>query len=503
MSAPTDVGPEGPPSATTFRSAESRTESDDDSRRPIRKGMVLAVIGLSQLMVVLDTTIVNIALPSAQRSLGFSSDSRQWVITAYALSFGSLLLLGGRLSDLVGRRRTLLIGLLGFAVASAVGGGAPNFGLLITARALQGMFAAILAPAVLSTLNVTFRAGEERARAFTVYGAVAGGGGVIGLVLGGLLTQTLSWRWCLYVNLFLVFPAVYGVLRYVPAGIDRHFSDRSRGVDVPGVMTGPLGMFALVFGFSNAETHSWSAPLTIGLLVTSVILLCSFVAIEARVRRPLLPLEVLADRHRAGSYLSIAVIFSGIFSAFLFLTFFLQRNLHFSALKTGLAFLPMSAGLVIAVGAVNTKLLPRFGPRPIVPAGMLIGGALLWLAQLDPGSSYSADIVGPLILFGMGGGLGFAPLISTATANIRPEIAGVGSAMVNTSQQVGGSLGVSILSTVYASAVRGSAEAHHDAAIATIHGATVAFSVSAAVFAVGAVIAALTLQRVETSTPHS
>jgi EmrB/QacA subfamily drug resistance transporter len=480
------------------------TLPEGETRSPIHKGMVLGVIALCQLMVVLDTTIVNIALPSAQRDLGFSSDSRQWVITAYALTFGSLLLVGGRLSDRFGRRRTLMVGLLGFAFASALGGAAPNFELLVSARALQGLFAAILAPAVLSTLNVVFPGGHERIRAFTIYTAVAGGGGVIGLVLGGVLTQVLSWRWCLYVNLVFVVPAVVGVIRYVPASIDRHLSgEPRRGVDVPGIITGPGGVFALVLGFSQAETNGWSAPLTIGVLAASAILLSGFIAVEARVAQPLLPLEVLTNRHRAGSYLSIALIFCCVFSSFLLLTFFLQTNLGFSALKTGLGFLPMSAGLVVGVAVVNIKLLPRFGPRPIVPVGMLLASAaMLCLAQLSPSSTYSRDVVIPLILFGMGAGLGFAPLISTATANIRPAIAGVGSAMINTSQQVGGALGLSILSTVYASAVQKSALAHHNLATASIHGATVAFTVGAGILAVGAVIAAVMLQSVEVGTGH-
>jgi EmrB/QacA subfamily drug resistance transporter len=504
MSAQTTGGSTGAVHATRPKTASRATDPGTQARSPLNKNRVLAVIGLSQLMVVLDTTIVNIALPSAQRSLGFSTDSRQWVVTAYALSFGSLLLVGGRLSDLLGRRRTLLIGLFGFALASALGGAAPNFGLLVAARALQGAFAAILAPAVLSTLNVTFQEGKERARAFGVYAAVAGGGGTLGLVLGGVLTQELSWRWCLYVNVFLVIPALFGVFRFVPASIDQHLSDRSdRGIDIPGVLTGPVGVFALVFGFSNAETHGWSAPLTIIMLAASVVLLSAFIVIESRVTHPLLPLQVLADRHRAGSYISIAIIFSGIFSAFLFISFFLQQNLHFSALRTGLAFLPMSAGLVAAVGAVNARLLPRFGPRPLVPIGMVLAGSsMFWLSQLTPSSTYGADVLGPLILLGMGGGLGFAPLISTATARIQPAIAGVGSAMINTSQQVGGSVGLSILSIVYASAVGRSVAANHNLAIASVHGSTVAFAASAGVFAVGAVISALMLRRVEANATH-
>ncbi|MGH8860237.1 MAG: MFS transporter [Jatrophihabitantaceae bacterium] len=456
--------------------------------------LVLAIIGIAQLMVVLDTTIVNIALPSAQADLGFSTQNRQWVITAYSLAFGSLLLLGGRLSDLIGRRTTLQIGLLGFAAASALGGAAPNFALLLSSRALQGVFAAILAPAALSTLNVTFTDARERGRAFGVYAAIAGGGSVIGLIVGGALTEWLSWRWCLYVNLFFALPAALGVLTYV-SGHDARVRPR---IDLPGLVAACGGLFCLVYGLSNAEMDRWEAPLTVTMLVLSAVLLISFVVVEARVANPLLPLRVLADRRRGSSFLTIALAFTAMFGTFLFLTYYLQQNLGYSPLKTGVAFLPISAGIVVSAGLSNVRLVPRFGPRPLVPTGFVIGvAAMVWLAQLTPGSTYAGGVLVPMILFGLGVGLAFAPSINTATTGIDHADAGVGSAMVNTSQQVGGAIGTAVLSTVFASAVTSYASSHRPGpqllGAASIHGYTTAFAVCAGVFAVGAVLSAVLL----------
>ena len=458
---------------------------------------ILAIIGVAQLMVVLDTTIVNIALPSAQHDLGFSNDNRQWVITAYSLSFGSLLLLGGRLSDLFGRRITLLVGLLGFAVASGLGGAATNLSLLITSRALQGAFAAILAPAALSTLNVTFTETRERARAFGIYAAIAAGGSVVGLLVGGMLTDWLSWRWCLYVNLAFALPAAAGVLGYVQA---RKTSDRGPvRLDLPGVLTVSGGLFCLVYGLSNAEQHGWATGLTIALLVAAGVLLPAFLVVESRVAAPLLPLRILADRNRGASYLTIALAFSGMFGAFLFLTYYLQLNLGYSPLRTGLAFLPLAAGIMTAAGLSTTQLLPRFGPRPIVPVGMIVASAgMLGLAQLTTSSTYAGNVVAPIFILGFGVGLAFAPSISTATTGLATADAGVGSAMVNTSQQIGGAIGTAVLSTIFASAITDFVTTHPRGpglqAAATVHGYTVAFAVSAGVFAVGALLSALLLR---------
>jgi EmrB/QacA subfamily drug resistance transporter len=303
-----------------------------------RRWLILGVIGIAQLLVVLDVTIVNIALPSAQRDLAFSDDQRQWVITAYALAFGSLLLVGGRLADLFGRKWTFIAGLLGFAGASAIGGAAQSFGLLVGARALQGTFAAVLAPSALSLLAVTFTDPSERGKAFGIFGAIAGAGGAFGLLLGGALTEFLDWRWCLYVSILFAVPAAIGGLRLlhsVPSGA------RPR-IDVPGTLAATSGLFSLVYGLAHAETDGWGDPTTVAFLVASAVLLLTFVVIELRASDPLLPLRVVADRNRGASYLGIAMLFAGMFGVFLFLTFYLQRTKGMSALETGFAFMPMN-----------------------------------------------------------------------------------------------------------------------------------------------------------------
>ncbi len=294
---------------------------------------------MAQLMVVLDATIVNIALPSAQQSLGFSDEARQWIVTAYALAFGGLLLLGGRLGDVFGRKRMFTVGMVGFAAASALGGLAESFGVLVAARGLQGVFAALLAPAALSLLTTTFTEPRDRAKAFGVFGAIAGSGAAIGLLLGGVLTEYLNWRWCLYVNLLLAVPAVIAAVRLLPHDAAR----RGGRIDIPGALTASLGLFALVYGFSSAATHGWSAAITIGSLAAAAVLLVSFVVIELRVSEPLLPMRVVIDRARGGSYLAVAIVGTGMFGVFLFLTFYLQTTLRFSPVESGLAFLPMMA----------------------------------------------------------------------------------------------------------------------------------------------------------------
>ena len=330
---------------------------------------ILALIGLAQLMVVLDATIVNIALPSAQESLGFSDESRQWIVTAYALSFGSLLLLGGRLGDVFGRKRVFVTGLSGFAIASAIGGFAPSFAVLVGARALQGAFAALLAPAALSLLTTTFTVPEERNRAFSVFGVIGASGAALGLILGGALTEILDWRWTLFVNLVLAVPTAIVALRLLVE--DAMTANRS-AVDLPGTLTASAGLFALVYGFSNAESHGWGSALTVAGLAAGVALLATFVAIERRVEHPLLPLRVVADRARAGGFLALAVVGAGMFGVFLFLTYYMQQTLSFSPLKTGLAFLPMMA---VLMPTATSGRGPKRGSRrvwPMAPAGMTI-----------------------------------------------------------------------------------------------------------------------------------
>jgi EmrB/QacA subfamily drug resistance transporter len=455
---------------------------------------VLALLGVAQLMVVLDATIVNIALPSAQKALHFSTDSRQWVVTAYALAFGSLLLLGGKLGDLFGRKWTFIAGLIGFSVASALGGLAQSFGMLVAARALQGVFGALLAPSALSLLTVTFAGAPDRAKAFGIFGAIAGGGASVGLLLGGALTQALSWRWCLYVNLAIAVPTTITALRLL---VNQADPERPR-IDVPGVLVASGGLFAIVYGFSNAETHSWSAPATIIALLAGVVLLTAFVIIEQRTDHPLLPLHVVWDRARGGAYASIALAGSGVFGVFLFLTYYLQQNLGFSPLATGVAFLPMTGAIVLTSTTVQTRVLPRTGAKPIVVTGMTLGLiAMILFTRLTPGGSYASDVLPGLLVIGVGMGCVFAPAFSTATLGIDRHEAGIASAMVNTSQQVGGSVGTALLSTLFASAAASYASSHAHArgiaSAALIHGYTTAFWWAAGIFGVGLLVALLVL----------
>jgi EmrB/QacA subfamily drug resistance transporter len=441
-------------------------------------------------MVVLDATIVNIALPSAQKALGFSDESRQWVVTAYALSFGSLLLFGGRIGDLFGRKRVFVAGLAGFAVASALGGAATSFGVLVGARALQGAFAALLAPATLSLLTTTFTVPEERNRAFSVFGVIGASGAAVGLILGGALTEYLDWRWTMFVNLILAIPTAAAALRLLP-----HDAAQARSrIDLAGTLTASAGLFALVYGFSNAETHGWGSPVTIAGLAAATALLATFIAVERRVEHPLLPLRVVTDRARAGGFLAIAVVGAGMFGVFLFLTYYMQQTLGFSPLVSGLAFLPMMA-MIMPAGAIGqTRLLPRFGPRPLVAAGMLLSAAaMLMLTGVSVDSSYGTDVLPGLLVIGVGLGLIFAPAMDTATRGVEGSDAGVASALVNTGQQVGGSVGTALLSTLAAGAAGTYASAHgaaaEVAAQAAVHGYTTAFTWAAGVFAVGAVAA--------------
>jgi len=464
------------------------TSSSDTAHS--RRWLVLAILGLAQLMVVLDATIVNIALPSAQKDLGFSDASRQWIITAYALAFGSLLLLGGRIGDLFGRKWVFVAGLAGFAVASALGGVAQSFGMLVAARALQGVFGAMLAPAALSLLTTTFTEPAERNKAFGIFGAIAGSGAAVGLLLGGVLTEYLSWRWCLYVNLAFAGVAVVGALILLT---NSRPAEKPK-LDIPGTITGSVGLFGLVYGFSHAAETSWANGTTIASLVAGVVLLAAFVVLQQRVAHPLLPLRIVLDRDRGGSYLAIGLSGIAIFGVFLFLTYYLQQNLGFSPIKTGLAFLPMTFAIMFSATTSQTKLLPKVGPRPLVGSGLVLGAiGMLYLTGISPDSSYATHVLPALIVMGLGFGLIFAPAISSATLGVDPHDAGVASAMVNTMQQIGGSIGTALLSTLAASAttsyLQGKGRPTPDlVATAAVHGYTTAFYWSAAIFAVAAVV---------------
>ncbi|MFJ7902851.1 MFS transporter [Streptomyces sp. NPDC096198] len=410
----------------------------------------LVFIALAQLMVVLDATIVNIALPSAQQDLGISDGNRQWVVTAYALAFGGLLLFGGRIADLWGRKRAFVIGLTGFAAASALGGAAQSGAMMFGARALQGVFGALLAPAALSLLAVMFTDAKERAKAFGIYGAIAGGGGAVGLILGGFLTEYLDWRWTFFVNVpFAIVAAAgaYFVIREPEGGRNRS------PLDIPGVILSTLGLVSLVYGFTRAESDGWGDSVTIGLFIAAAVLLVSFVVTEARVKAPLLPLRVVTDRNRGGIYLSLGLAIIAMFGTFLFLTYYLQVVKGYSPVKTGFAFLPMVAGMITGSTQIGTRLMTRVPARLLMGPGFLVAGVGMFLfAQLEIGSSYTTLVLPALLLLGLGMGTAFMPAMSLATHGVQPRDAGVASAMVNTSQQVGGAIGTALLNTIASSA---------------------------------------------------
>lgn len=460
-----------------------------------RRWLVLAVLGLAQLMVVLDATIVNVALPSAQEALGFSDDNRSWIVTAYALAFGSLLLLGGRLGDLFGRKRVFIVGLAGFAGASGVGGAAGSFEVLVAARALQGVFGALLAPAALSLLTTTFTDPAERGKAFGVFGAIAGSGAAIGLLLGGVLTEYLSWRWVMFVNIVIAVPSILGALALLHA----EHEDHPTKIDLPGTITATLGLFSIVYGFSQAERTSWTDGATIGFLAAAVALLSVFVLVQRRVRHPLLPLRVVLDRDRGGSFLALGICGAGMFAVFLFLTYFLQQNLNYTPVKTGLAFLPLCATLMAVATTVSAKVLDRTGPRPLISLGMVLAASgMLVFTGISEQSTYVANILPGLLLMGAGMALVFSPAMSSATNGVGRDDAGVASAMVNTAQQVGGSIGTALLSSVVAGAVDAKLQGARPSAelisTAQIHGYTTAFWWTAGIFAVGAVICSALLR---------
>jgi EmrB/QacA subfamily drug resistance transporter len=473
-----------------------RSEGSMTAGHPAPRWWILAVIALAQLMIVLDVTIMNIALPTAQHDLGFSDDLRQWVVTAYSLAFGSLLLVGGRLADILGRKTTFMVGLAGFAAASAFGGAAQNFAMLATGRAIQGIFAALLAPSALSLLTTTFAGSDDRPKAFAVFGAVAGGGAAIGLLLGGVLTEYLDWRWCLYVNLIFTVIALAGAAILLP----RRKGDQSaRNLDIPGTIAAVGGLFCVVYGLSNAETHAWSDVSTWAFLAAGAALLALFVLIETRAAHPLLPLRIPGDRDRGGSYLAMFITGAGMFGCFLFLTYYLQDTLKYSPVLTGLAFLPLVAALMLAAQIGTIVLLPRIGPQIPVFLGMLLGaGGMAWLTGIHVQGDYPVQILPQTVLVGLGMGLIFAPAMNVATQGVQPADAGVASAMVNTSQQVGGSVGIALLSSLATSAVTrylaGKQPTPLVQAQATLHGYTTGFWWSAGIFAAGAVICGLLLR---------
>jgi EmrB/QacA subfamily drug resistance transporter len=460
--------------------AQSKREGHED--RPVelasRRWWALAVIAIAQLMVVLDGTVVTIALPSAQRDLNISNADRQWAITAYTLAFGGLLLLGGRIADYLGRKRIFLVGLVGFAAASALGGAAQNGATLFGARALQGAFAALLAPAALSLISVTFTEAKDRSRAFAVYGAISGAGAAIGLILGGTLTEYASWRWCLLINVPIAIVAfVAGTIL-----VTESKSGGGSSYDIPGAILGTAGLVALVYGFTEAAKTGvgWLSVEAVSFLVAAGILLVAFVLVELRSASPLLPMRVVLDRNRGGSYLASLLIFAGLFAMFLFLSYYFQYNLGYSALKSGIAFLPFSGGIIITSGVVST-LLPRTGPKPLMLIGLaMTTGGLVTFTNISDTSSWVTSVLPGELLMSVGLALVIVPLSSLALTGVNDDDAGVASAVLNSTQQIGGSLGTALLNTFYASAVSSYVVAHHLPPsafnpLAAIHGYHVAF----------------------------
>jgi EmrB/QacA subfamily drug resistance transporter len=459
-----------------------------------RRFKALGIIVFAQLMVVLDASIVTVALPSIQGALQISEADRQWAFTAYTLAFGGLLLLGGRIADFVGRKRAFEIGLVGFAAASAVGGMAQNEAMLFGARAAQGAFAALLAPAALSLITVTFTDAKERARAFGIYGAVSGSAMSIGLIAGGMLTEWASWRWTLLVNVPIALIALAGSRRLVresKAEGKVHF-------DLIGTAAVTAGLVALVYGFTRADSDGWGSGVTIALLAAAAVLLAAFVAIEARVKHPLLPLRVLADRTRGGAYLGSLLLIAGMFSSFLLLTYYLQGTLGYSALKTGFAYLPYSVGVFVGA-TLASRLIPRFGPRPLIVGGMALGAVgLVLFAQVGVDTSFWSHVLPAEIVTSLALGIAFVPLTSTALIGVEPADAGVASALVNTTQQIGNSLGTALLNTIAATATAAFLAGHRSSAAARatglVHGYATAFYVGAVFLGVGAVVSLFLIQ---------
>ena len=466
-----------------------------------RRWWLLAAMCIAQLMIILDATILNVALPDAQRSLGFGAAQRHWVVTAYALAFGSLLLIGGRIADLIGRRRAVLIGLIGFGLASGLGGASVDLTMLIVARALQGAFGALLAPAALAVITTTFTNVSERGKAFGIYGSVSAGGGAAGLLLGGVLTEYASWRWTLYVNVVL---ALIGTLAALLT-LRRQKRERAQRLDIAGTVTVTIGLLGLVYGFSNAYEQGWSNPITILCLAGGVLLIAAFAVIESRVSSPILPLRVFASRVRSASLLVLFLGSVGLFTVILFLTYYLQENLGFTPLQAGLAFLPQTLG---AVGAslASGILLRRLPGSLLISIGLAMAatGSFL-LGRITAEDTYLSVVLPGVTLLGAGTGLALSIALNLAISGVRPEDAGVASASANAVQQIGGSIGPSLFNTI-----AGSALASYLAArsvdmttlpgddpllgLGAVYSYSVAFNIIGVILLVGAVIGGLLIE---------
>jgi len=470
--------------------ASAKTDSGLRGSHAVR-WWVLVVLGMAQLMVMLHATVVNIALPQAQQDLGFSDGSRQWVITGYALAFGSLLLLGGRLGDLLGRRTLFVIGLAGFGAGSILGGSASSFEIFVAARVIQGLFAALLAPAALSLLSVTFTEPLERAKAFGAFSALGGAGGAIGLLPGGMLTEWASWRWVMYVNVAFAAPALIGALLLLAKPV----ITKKPKLDIPGIVVVSAALFTIVYGFAHVESTSWTDPVALGSMIVGAVLLVVFVWLESKVAHPLLPLRVVLDRTRGGSFVAVFVIGMGMFSIFLFLTYYFAASLGYSPIKTGLAFLPMVAAVVVSSTTMSSLVLPEVGPKIVVSASFLVAAAgMALLTRLELDSTYAAHIMPGMILLGLGLGGVMTTAVQRATSGLHRDDTGVASALINTGQQIGGSISTALLTTVASSAATDYLTSHKPSALAAaqagVEGYTATLAWGSGFFVVGAVIAA-------------
>jgi EmrB/QacA subfamily drug resistance transporter len=445
---PTSTQTPAPPGRSVAQPARSRPDNNSEAGRR-RLGITLAIVLCAQLMIILDATVVNIALPNIARGLHLSATGLSWVLNSYSLTFGGLLLLGGRAGDILGRRRTFLGGLALFTLASLAGGLASSASELLAARALQGVGAAFATPATLATIVSSIPEGPARTRALALFTGVITGGASLGLVLGGMITQWASWRWVLFVNV----PVGAAVLLLGPRFLPESARQRST-FDVQGALLSTAGMAALVYAFIRAASNGWGDHLTLGAFVLAVVLLAAFGLTEAATRQPVTPLRLFTDRTRAASYLARVLVVGAMFGTFFFLTQFVQDVLGFSPVKAGLSFLPMTIAL-FAVSRLAPRLMARMGAKPLMLAGLAptVGG-LAWLGQLSPTTTYWPGVLGPMLLMGCGMGLAFVPLTAASLAGVAPEDSGAASAMVNVTQQVGGALGLAALVTVYGHAAR-------------------------------------------------
>ncbi|MEA2197676.1 MAG: hypothetical protein QOJ25_1727, partial [Solirubrobacteraceae bacterium] len=413
---------------------------------PRAKNLALLLLAMTQFVIVIDAAIVNVALPSIGSHLHFSHNDLSWVVNAYTLTFGGFLLLGGRMADLLGRRRLFMIGLVVFSLASLLGGLAQSEGWLIAARAAQGLGGALVSPAALSILTTTFSEGKERNRALGIWGAVAGAGGAVGVLLGGILTSGLNWRWVLFVNVPIGIAAAIAAPRVL---VESRAEGDVRTFDIPGAVTVTGGLALLVYAVVHAVNVGWGATSTLLYLAGAVALILAFLVIELRSRNPLMPFSIFRLRTLRGANIVGLLIGMSLFSMFFFISLYLQNVLHYSAIKTGLSYLPLAVGIIISAGAA-AQLVTRFGFKPVLIVGLvLIAAGLVWFANLKaPGGSYAADILGPSLLAAFGLGFAFVPVTIAAVMGTNPQEAGLASGLINTSQQVGGALGLAILATV-------------------------------------------------------